>query len=87
MMFGIVEMIILLVAVIGSGVMSAFLVWFIGRLRALERGLQDKGDVPALSAQIAALQGEVDSLQGTVQRLTERAEFTERLLEEKTGEL
>ena len=85
-MFSLVGIIILLTAVIGSSTLVAFAAWLIVRLQKLERGLPPHSEVPALSAQIEALKGELESLHGTVERLSERTDFTERLLESKTGD-
>ena len=86
MMFSLVEIIILLVAVIGSGTMAALIMHVHARLQRLESGFDPADKPAALVAKIDALRIDVESLQNTVERLTERTDFTERLLEEKTGE-
>lgn len=80
-MFGLVEIIILLVAVAGSGITAAFYMWLINRLRDVDRRIEASAN-PQL---LADLETEVQRLHATVDQLAERTEFAERLLEGKTG--
>lgn len=78
MNFGVVELMVLLAAVAGSGTMVALLMWFAGRLRRLETG--GGRDVEQLAQQVEALREQLGATRDEVLELHERVEFAERLL-------
>lgn len=72
-------LVLLIIAVVGSAGMSAVLFWIANRINRIEgRGPEE---VRHLVAETEELQEQVMLLQSEVQRLTERVDFTEKLLE------
>ena len=70
-------LLLLIVAVGGSGFMVAILAWLFQRLNRLESARQDprlEGDFEALREQLGAIEAELSSI-------AERVDFTENLLE------
>lgn len=78
-MFTTAQLLILIVAVAGSGAMVGFMAWLIGRLRRLEGG--GTADTGALAERLGEVQEELEAVHRAVARLEEHASFTARLLE------
>lgn len=76
--FGVVEMMVLLAAVAGSGTMAWLLMWLHGRLKRLETG--GGQDTERLALQIDAVREQLGATRDEVMELYERLEFAERLL-------
>ena len=72
-MFTIAGLFILFAAVIGAGAMTAIIGYLLHRIRQLEQ--RQTSDLAG-----KALYDQIDTLQQEVSRLTERVEFSERLL-------
>jgi len=79
--FGLAELLLILVAVGGSGIMVAFLAWLVYRLKRLEESRAVGGpELRELIERIETMQTELLSMRDDVGELTERVDFTERLL-------
>lgn len=78
-MFTTAQLLLLIVAVAGSGAMVGVMAWLIGRLRRLEGG--GPGDAGALTERLREVQEELEAVHRAVARLEEHASFTARLLE------
>lgn len=74
-MFTVVQLLILIVAVIGSGSMVAALAWLFYRSRNLEGR-----EYGSLTDQVESLRAELETVSSEMARLQEQADFTERLL-------
>ncbi len=83
-MFSLVFLAILLVAVVGSGVLTGWLFWLMSRLRSLEsaRGV---GETGLLSSQLDGLTAELAAVRNQLDTLEQRTEFNERLLEDRSS--
>lgn len=82
--FGLIELIILLVAVAGSGVMMAILTWIYLRIKDLPSGTHFDGAL--LTEEIQRLREDFGLLQSEVTGLAERVDFTEKLLNPGGGD-
>jgi hypothetical protein len=71
------DLLLLIVAVAGSGTMVGLIAWFHGRLRQLERGRHGEAEGAAR---------DIEALRGEVAQLSERLDFTERMLAQARGE-
>ena len=70
---------IILAAVIGSGAMTLVLAWIIHRVRSLELSAGG-ADLERLAEQVDELRDDIQSANTGIVDLTERLDFTERLL-------
>ena len=79
-MFSFVGLFILFAAVIGSSAMTALLAYIL--LRNRQVGGRDSGEIGGRSLvdQLDGIAEELHSIQGQVSSLTERMDFTEKLL-------
>lgn len=82
--FGLIELIVLLVAVAGSGVMMAILTWIYLRIKDLPTGTRFDGSL--LTEEIQRLREDFGLLQSEVTSLAERVDFTEKLLNPGEGD-
>lgn len=71
---------IIFAVVIGSTAMVGVFAYILSRVRRLESGGGGAGAPPVLEQQVARLQAEVEAMRDDVSTLTERLDFTERLL-------
>ncbi len=74
-------LILMLIAVVGSGTMAAILVWMWNRIRQLEGGRQDRSELGNIYERMDAVRDQLFSLEDEMARLNERVDFTEKLLE------
>jgi Tfp pilus assembly protein PilO len=79
-----VFMLILLVAVIGTGVLTGWVVWTMSRLRRLESA-REAGETGLLSSHLDELTAELSAVRDQLDMLEQRTEFSERLLEGRTS--
>ena len=79
-MFSIAGLFIMFAAVLGSGSMVAVLGWMFFRIKALEAGQGNSGELGQLLEQIDEIHENLDLTRQEVAELTERLDFTERLL-------
>ena len=84
-MIGVVGLLIVFAAVVGSGVMTAVLFWFTSRLRRLESS-QESSDAGLLSQSIEGLTAELSTVREQLDMLEQRTEFNERLLEGRSSD-
>jgi hypothetical protein len=78
-------LLLILVAVAGSGIMSVFMFSVLSRLRQLESSSDHQpSELP--SGQLNALADELSSLRDQLEALEQRTEFQERLLEGRDQE-
>ncbi len=79
-MISLVALLIIFAAVIGSTAMMGILFYFLNRIRQLEG--RATGDLPTggLSEQLSRIQEDLFLAQEELSRLTERMDFTEKLL-------
>ena len=70
---------IILAAVLGSSALVAAFAWILFRQRALEQG-SSATDLRRLSDEVDELRAELHSVHSDISDLTERIDFTERLL-------
>ena len=76
---------LILVAVVGSGIMSVFMFSVLSRLRQLESSSdQQSSELPP--GQLNALADELSSVRDQLEALEQRTEFHERLLEGRDPE-
>jgi len=71
---------IILAAALGSAAVIGFLGYLFSRLRRLEGGAFDRPGPYQLSDQVTGMAEEILALQEEVSNLSERLEFTEKLL-------
>lgn len=76
-------LLLLIVAVAGSAGMVAVLGWFLQRINRLEQ--HGPGALQRLAAENEELQEQMRLLEVHVERLSERVDFTEKLLERPRG--
>ncbi len=79
-MISLAVLLLVLVAVVGSGVMSGLIFWFTSRLKRLE-SKQEAGETGLLSSHLDELSAEISAVREQLDRLEQRTEFHERLLE------
>lgn len=80
-MIGLAELLLILVAVTGSTVMVAFFAWVVFRLKRLEEARGTSApELRELTQRIDALRQELQIANDDVAKLSERMDFTERLL-------
>jgi len=79
-MFSLVALFVIFAAVIGSTAMMGIIFYFLNRIRQLEGKVS--GDLPtsSLSDQLSRVQEDLFLAQDEIARLTERMDFTEKLL-------
>lgn len=79
-MFSLVALLIIFAAVIGSTAMMGVFFYFFNRIRQLEGKVS--GDLPtsSMSEQLGRVQEDLYLAQEEISRLTERMDFTEKLL-------
>lgn len=78
-MFTTAQLLLLIVAVAGSGAMVGVMAWLVGRLRRIEGG--GSADAGALAERLREVHEELEAVHRAVARLEEHASFTARLLE------
>lgn len=84
-MLSLTILLLILVAVAGSGIMSVFMFSVLSRLRQLESRSEEQ--LPELpSGQLNALADELSSVRNQLEALEQRSEFHERLLEGRDQE-
>ena len=83
-MISMVYLMILLVAVIGSGVLTGWLFWLMSRLRRLE-SVREMGESGLLSSHLDGLTAELSAMREQLDLLEQRTEFTEHLLEGRSS--
>lgn len=71
---------IVFAAVIGSSAMIGIIAYFLHRLRRIEAGSGDEAASHQLAQQVAAMREELLAVQVNMSALSERFDFTERLL-------
>lgn len=71
---------IIFAAVIGSAAMVGVFAYILSRVRRLEPGASGVVDASALEQQLGQVQAEIEAMKEDVSALTERLDFTERLL-------
>ncbi len=79
-MISMVFLTILLVAVIGSGVLTGWLFWLMSRLKRLE-SVRETADGGLLTGRLDELTAEMSAVRDQLEMLEQRTEFNERLLE------
>jgi len=79
-MFSVVGLMLVLVAAVGSGVLTGWLFWLMGRLRRLESA-RDGSDAGLLHNSLSNLTNELTAIREQLDQLEQRTEFNERLLE------
>jgi len=79
-MFSVVGLMLVLVAAVGSGVLTGWLFWLMGRLRRLESS-RESSDAGLLSQSIEGLTAELATVREQLDMLEQRTEFNQRLLE------
>jgi hypothetical protein len=77
---GLIALFIIFAAVIGSAAMVGVLAYFLSRIRRLEGTPSGGPGSHQLTDQVNGMAEELMSLQSEVSRLTERLDFTEKLL-------
>jgi hypothetical protein len=75
---------IIIAAAVGSGALVAAFGWILFRMRSLELAGRDSGGLDALGRQVAMLQEQLEDANTSIASLTERLDFTERLLSGET---
>ncbi|TFG63155.1 MAG: hypothetical protein E4H28_06765 [Gemmatimonadales bacterium] len=83
-MFSVVGLMLILVAALGSGVLTGWLFWLMGRLRRLEIA-RDSSDGRLLSQSLDGVVSELAAVREQLNQLEQRAEFNERLLEARAS--
>jgi outer membrane murein-binding lipoprotein Lpp len=82
-LIGVAEVLIIFAAVIGSSSMVAILAWGHSRLKSLaEQNVSVRMQSDRLADEIEQVREELRAADRKLDRLTERAEFTDRLLSE-----
>jgi hypothetical protein len=71
---------IIFAAVIGSTAMGGVLVYLLSRIRRIESGPPSAPPSRALAEDLARLESELEAMRDDVSALSERLDFTERLL-------
>ncbi len=79
-MMSLTVLFIIFAAVIGSGVMMAILTWVFMRIRSLESGGGGRAEIARLTEEVDSLRAELHATHSDINDLTERLDFTERLL-------
>jgi len=79
-MFSVVGLMLVLVAAVGSGVLTGWLFWLMSRLRRLESS-RESSDAGLLSQSIEGLTAELATVREQLDMLEQRTEFNQRLLE------
>jgi len=78
-------LVLILVAVAGSGIMSVFMFSVLSRLRTLESG-SDEQPAELSGGRVGELADELSAVRDQLDALEQRAEFHERLLEGRDAE-
>ena len=79
-MFSVATVLIIFAAAAGSGTMVAIIAWFLNRLRSLESGALSGHELQRLSSELDDLRADLLATHSEVKDLSERLDFTERLL-------
>ena len=79
-MFSVATILIIFAAAAGSGTMVAIIAWFLNRLKSLESGGSSGHELRRLSSELDDLRADLLATHSEVKDLTERLDFTERLL-------
>lgn len=74
-------LLLVLIAVVGSGSMVAILGSMWNRIRQIEGGREDRWELGKISQQLDAVRDQLFSVEDEMARLNERVDFTEKLLE------
>lgn len=74
-------LLLVLIAVVGSGSMVAILGSMWNRIRQIEGGREDRWELGKISQQLDAVRDQLFSVEDAMARLNERVDFTEKLLE------
>ncbi len=74
-------LLLILIALVGSGTMFATLAWMWHRIRQLEGGREDRSELGNIYERLDAFRDQVFSVEDEMARLNERVDFTEKLLE------
>ncbi|MFQ5529265.1 MAG: hypothetical protein ACE5FP_02860 [Gemmatimonadota bacterium] len=83
-MISVAFLLILIVAVAGSGLLTGWMVWMMSRTRKLEaRPQTEEGGLPW--DRLEELAGELADVRRQLALLEERTEFSERLLEDRSS--
>ena len=77
----IAALMLILIAALGSGAMVAIFAWFFQRMKQLEGGRNDSGEMALISEQLDAVRDQLSAMDDEMTRLNERVDFTEKLLE------
>ena len=73
--------VLVLIAIVGSGTMLAILGWMWSRISRLEHGREDRSELGNVYEQLDAVRDQIFSVEDAMARLNERVDFTEKLLE------
>lgn len=79
-MLSLAVVLIILTAVTGSGIMVAILMTIANRLKMLESGGSGPAELNQLAREVDNLRAELETASSDIGNLTERLDFTERLL-------
>ncbi len=79
-MMSLTALLIVFAAVLGSSVMMAVFAWVFMRIRSLESGGGGRSDIERLTEEVDGLRAELQATHSDISDLTERLDFTERLL-------
>jgi uncharacterized membrane protein AbrB (regulator of aidB expression) len=71
---------IIFAAVIGSTMMMGVFAYFLHRIRQIEAGTTAEGGSPGLAREVSELREELAAVEEAFSALSERLDFTERLL-------
>lgn len=80
MISSLTALLIVFAAVIGSTAMIAILAYFLNRIRRIETGFADAAGSRQLADDVAGIREELLAVQDDMSTLSERLDFTERLL-------
>lgn len=83
-MISLALILILIVAVAGSGLLSGWMVWMMSRTRRLE-ATPGGGEDALLAGRIEELTAELSAVRRQLDDLEQRTDFNERLLEDRGG--
>ena len=79
-------LVLIMVAVICSGSVVAIVGGLLNRIKQVEGRREDASDLAEISRQLDAVRDQIFSVEDEMTRLTERVDFTEKLLEAPRAE-
>ena len=77
---GIVALLLILIAALGSGAMVAIIAWFYQRMKQIEGARNDGSELARISEQLDGVRDQLAAMDDEMTRLNERVDFTEKLL-------